>query len=98
MCPYLKMNHSMREEIAFSIFLQFFDITDTLWLRCNIFSRVLHYFLHLYFDILATDLSYKMKFCSEIVNFPFYHNLNIIVSLFHFISFTGILDAQKCEE
>lgn len=57
MSPYLKMYHFMREEIVFSVFLQFFDITDTLWLRCNIFSRVLHYFLHLYFDILATDLS-----------------------------------------
>lgn len=88
----------MREELVFSVFLQFFDITDTLWLRCIIFFRVLHYFLHLYFHILATDLSYKMKFCSEIFNFPFYDNLKIIISFFHFISFTGTLSAQKCEE
>lgn len=92
------MNHFMRGEIAFSVFQQFFDITDNHWSRCNIFSRFLHYFLHLYFDVSATDLSYKMKFCSEIVNFPFYDNLKIIVSLFHFISFTGTLGAQKCEK
>lgn len=98
MCPYLKMNHFMRDEIVFSVFLLFFYVTDALWLRCNIFFRVLHYFLHLYFDILATGSSYKMKFCSEIVNFPFYDNLKIIISLFHFISFTRNLSAQKCEE
>lgn len=93
--PYLKMNHFMRGEIAFSVFQQFFDITDNHWSRCNIFSRFLHYFLHLYFDVSATDLSYKMKFCSEIVNFPFYDNLKIIVSLFSFYFIYGNFKCAK---